>query len=747
MNKCRICGYEANAKRYDAIEMMNGTRERFTYFECPECHCLQIENIPDDLEQYYGGDYYSYDFKYNCNSDVDRTEFDHTRILDIGCGAGAFLCQLYIWKFDNLTGCDPFIEEDIHYPNGINIYKKTIHEMEGKFDWIYMKDSYEHVTDPMEVMTSIKRLLAPGGTAAISLPVYPNIAFDMFGTSWYQLDAPRHIYLHSKQSMKYLTERCGLTIRKIRFDSNYGQITKSFLYTKGISLWKQTLEDVGKYFTPQDIKDLMKLSDDANEKEYGDHATFFVTHDDDYEKNELDDSRIDIDANKIAFIICSNNKQYLAECINYISMLEVPSGITVDIIGIDGAEDITAAYQQAMKESDARYKVYLHQDCFILNEDFISDCIRIFSINEEYGMIGVVGKRLRIKDAVYWDKWDVGSVDVCNSMDVHRVSLYTGAGVLEDVDAISGMIMITQYDVNWREDVIKGFEFYDISQSMEFHKAGYKVGVINQDTPWCYHDCGDFRLDNYDIARRNFCEIYSDMGFEYAVSEKPDSIELYKEKTEQAYSVLNILCEIDKCQEDREVLGFDFDNEDQNSLVEKYNYYKFLLVRLEYSKQIEDMKDIIDWIRKFESGVCEIGAIIINHSVIDKESTRGKLLKLINEYSCYPENTEDNSTEYSDEELEEAKTLSTEFYPLIKKINSLSSKKIDIIEMNFNMLRSYGMSMVSLVDMFKLIEYQDKAKYIRDLFRKMKNNEKLYGLFRKVETALIYMEEISGQIK
>lgn len=772
MNKCRICGCEADAKRYDAIEMMNGTRERFTYFECPECHCLQIDNIPDDLGRFYGSDYYSYNFIYNCDSNVDTSFYNHSRILDVGCGAGAFLCQLYDDGFDNLTGCDPFIEADIHYPNGINIYKKTIHEMEGKFDWIYMSDSYEHVTDPIEVMDSIKRLLAPGGTAVISIPVYPNVAFDMFGTSWYQLDAPRHLYLHSKQSMNYLIEKAGLSIADTTYNSNYMQIVRSALYENGISYWNQTPKLINSYFSKSELVELTKLSQEANDNEYGDHAVFFITH----KENEIDEEINDECRNKIAFIICSNNQQYLSECINYISMLEVPENIKVDIITINDAESITAAYQQAMKESDAKYKVYMHQDCFILNKNFIKDVIRLFSINEEYGMLGVVGKKLRVKDAAYWDKWDTGCVDVCNSMNALRLSMFTGNRNIEDVDSIDGMIMITQYDVDWREDVIKGFDFYDISQSMEFKKAGYKVGVINQDMPWCYHDCGHSKLDNYDEARKHFCDIYSDMGYEYAEYEILNNIVKNNHMIADVFptldnavengkmnivrmitddviahdgritrlSLLNILSRIDEKQIERSVLGFDFTNEDENTWVEKYNYYKFLLRRLEYGKPVSDYADVIDWIRKFDNDTCGIGLEIIEHTVIDKDTVAKRLIDLITKDTYVQKECASEVYEYS--EQEKYIKLVRKFYPLLKQINKLSGKKIRIIEKNYVTLRTFGMNMVRIADMFMLDDYRGKAEYVRTLLRKVDDVSYIYSNFSRLERAFEYMEEIAAQL-
>ena len=46
-----------------------------------------------------------------------------------------------------------------------------------------------------------------------------------------------------------------------------------------------------------------------------------------------------------------------------------------------------------------------------------------------------------------------------------------------EVEAVDGLFIATQYDVKWREDIFDGWDFYDISQSEEFHRAGYKVVV------------------------------------------------------------------------------------------------------------------------------------------------------------------------------------------------------------------------------------------------------------------------------
>lgn len=81
---------------------------------------------------------------------------------------------------------------------------------------------------------------------------------------------------------------------------------------------------------------------------------------------------------QIAFIICVNDDEEFAECMYYLERLYVPEGYSTDIISIQNAPSMAGGYNAAMKDSDAKYKVYLHQDVFIMNRMFISDLIDIF---------------------------------------------------------------------------------------------------------------------------------------------------------------------------------------------------------------------------------------------------------------------------------------------------------------------------------------------------------------------------------
>lgn len=275
MSVCMVCGCDSEMKEYIVPEMMYGTKEEFIYLQCPNCECLQIRDIPDDLGKYYQNNYYSFQkVDGSKKNTVDPPE--QLRILEVGCGAGRNLCEFAAQGYKCVHGCDPFVEQDITYENGVSIYKKSIHEMEGKYDIILLIDSFEHVTDPHAVFESLYRLLTPRGNIYIDVPIIPNIGFEMFGVYWFQLDAPRHIVLHSRKSMHAIAKVHGFNVINEIWNSNRSQITRSFLYAKGIPFVEQTDEVVHQYFSTEQLAEIEAKAEQMNNEKYGDHVRFIL---------------------------------------------------------------------------------------------------------------------------------------------------------------------------------------------------------------------------------------------------------------------------------------------------------------------------------------------------------------------------------------------------------------------------------------------------------------------------------------
>lgn len=215
--------------------------------------------------------------------------------------------------------------------------------------------------------------------------------------------------------------------------------------------------------------------------------------------------------NKLCFIICVNNEDYYQEAMLYLLQLNIPAGMEVEFLPVRGASSITQGYNKAMKQTDAKYKIYMHQDLLLINRDIVKNILSVFEQNPTIGLIGLAGAKNLPDSGVWWQATE----RYCNVYHVYtwesiRKSVH---GFFEEpifpVMALDGLFMATQYDIPWRDDLFKGWHFYDISQSMEFLRQGYEVVIPKQKEPWCIHMCGDKELDQgYKVYQEKFLQEY-----------------------------------------------------------------------------------------------------------------------------------------------------------------------------------------------------------------------------------------------
>jgi len=297
---------------------MLGTGEMFPYFKCAECGCLQITDIPDSLKHHYDNDYYSFKKIRNCFDNVFKSYFKYLRtryaladkktpfamlflnlypppnyfdwlkkaavtinseILDIGCGSGELLVRLRKDGFNSLTGLDAFIEDDILYDNGVSVYKKTLSEQGSQYDFIMLHHSFEHMPDPMNTARNLYRALRQDRFVLIRVPVVSSHAWEKYGQNWVQLDAPRHLYLHTEKSIRIIAQKTGFEVKDITYDSDEFQFWGSEQYLNGISLKAPESLENGlerSIFTKKQIKEFKLVAADLNEKRAGDQACFYL---------------------------------------------------------------------------------------------------------------------------------------------------------------------------------------------------------------------------------------------------------------------------------------------------------------------------------------------------------------------------------------------------------------------------------------------------------------------------------------
>lgn len=196
---------------------------------------------------------------------------------------------------------------------------------------------------------------------------------------------------------------------------------------------------------------------------------------------------MDMDPNKVAVIVCVSDEGLYQGCLRHLKRLQVPKHISMDVLAVRSADSMAEGYNRAMKQSDAKYKIYLHQDTFILNVHLITDLIALFTTHPELGLVGIAGCKKLPRNGIWWHGLQIGRLMVYKKEAYRFVQFKEPNAPYEEVQAVDGLFMATQYDVPWQEDLKTGFHFYDTSQSLEFIQRGYKVGVPLQKDPWCLH--------------------------------------------------------------------------------------------------------------------------------------------------------------------------------------------------------------------------------------------------------------------
>ena len=313
--KCKICDNQSNNKMFKVKEMMFGFDDIFDYFECSKCGCLQILKIPSDVSKYYPSNYYSFEILGNSNLNKikriirikrDKYAFAGTgiiglilnkiypahhfdmmikaninidaRILDVGCGSGSLLRTLNDIGFNRLYGVDPFIKEDIEYDNGVKIVKKHIFDLEDEFDLIMFNHSFEHISNQKETLDSVYRLLSENGKCILRIPTVSSYAWEKYNVNWVQLDAPRHFFLHSINSIKLLALNSGLILKDYFYDSTAFQFWGSEQYLRGIPL--NSIDSYEKnpkksIFSKNEIKSFKKKAKKLNDNNLGDQVALY----------------------------------------------------------------------------------------------------------------------------------------------------------------------------------------------------------------------------------------------------------------------------------------------------------------------------------------------------------------------------------------------------------------------------------------------------------------------------------------
>lgn len=227
---CLVCGGE---RTREAMVATNG----YPILECADCGTLVTDRtrMPDPSTLYppfdqspgaaMGAVRRLFSVFLRRRLAVVREVKPSGRLLDFGCGAGAF-ARFAAQSGYEVVGLEPFSLGAERTEGSLRLIHQPLEAAKaalGSFDVITLWHVLEHLTEPVATLRVLAGLLAPGGAFVISVPNAASLQGRAFGGGWFHLDPPRHLIHFTPPTLEACLGRAGLKVeRQFPFQPEYG---------------------------------------------------------------------------------------------------------------------------------------------------------------------------------------------------------------------------------------------------------------------------------------------------------------------------------------------------------------------------------------------------------------------------------------------------------------------------------------------------------------------------------------------
>ncbi|MDA8254643.1 MAG: class I SAM-dependent methyltransferase [Betaproteobacteria bacterium] len=152
-------------------------------------------------------------------------------MLEFGCAAGGFLVRMRAagWQVE---GVDISPEATARArAQGLAVHTGTLASLPSParpYDLVVGWMALEHLPDPLDALRLLYARTRPDGWLVLSVPDAGALEFRIFGSRWYALQLPAHLFHFTPHTLGRLLSTAGWRIEAIHFQRTAGNLTGSF---------------------------------------------------------------------------------------------------------------------------------------------------------------------------------------------------------------------------------------------------------------------------------------------------------------------------------------------------------------------------------------------------------------------------------------------------------------------------------------------------------------------------------------
>lgn len=214
--------------------------DTFLAMRCKTCGLVYLNPRPSlsDLDCIYPENYHAFQFSeehyglvYKVRRRLEARRAlswckrlgPEARIIDVGCGDGFHLGLLREfgkpgWRLEGVDNSTRAVEMAARA--GLEVHLGSVESLslpESAYDLAILVQTIEHVSNPPEILSAVRRLLKPGGTVVVVTDNTDSLDFKLFkGRHWGGYHFPRHWNLFNPRTMTALAHKVGLEVESLK---------------------------------------------------------------------------------------------------------------------------------------------------------------------------------------------------------------------------------------------------------------------------------------------------------------------------------------------------------------------------------------------------------------------------------------------------------------------------------------------------------------------------------------------------